>query len=534
LGVGTTLETIVVPGQEVATSRPTTAFLRSAPLRGLVILVVTAMWLVLPVRTELGRSELRQLQHQWSEIQALDDAKTAIINDQLRPAAGPDDTARLDLAVAALDREQMAVLDAVHRRLAGELVVDTQLRRLRAEMVRTIALEMADLEQSGSFYSTKPDATVTPPKERRDPTMLALADLQAVLLRERRRFSVAPGPPAVVGRLTSADPALAVFSHLLDEPTGTALVAVTATGTVVVDLDANLIVPARLEGSPATAPTSVMARQGYLLLRKGPIEPSDQSEFFAIDSHLDGPLRPLGPARAAVPATSATGVWLQRPDATAVEVDGAGAMLDGPVRLPPGASIEGAVDTGLVLVTRGDDGRAVLDIWAPDQARTVRRLSVHVRQVVATNHDEVVWIDEGGPRAPAVHLVSVSTGHDRLVGANLGLQPWATGWAFSPDGSKLVSTWREPAQNGNADAATWVLGFVDLTTGRVDLLAPGSVQGGAGPTGAVWSTNSERVFLPGSIGANGPSVATVALGSGNIEHLRFRGAPILTVAVITD
>jgi hypothetical protein len=516
-------------GIKGSASRP-----RSASLGLALLLVATGVWLAFPVRIQLSRSELRRLEGQWSQVQALDDGRAEMMNNQLRPVAGPEDTARLGRAFAALDREEVAALSTIRHRLASDFVVDGRLRHLRAVMQHTIALEVGDLDRAARFYATSPDASVTPPKERSDLTMSALAELQRLIVNEHLRFALRPTRVRPARQLRSADSTLVAFGHILDEPTATTLAAVTAQGPVIIDIDANKVTPVKLEGLPQSSTlTGVLARHAYLVLRAVPRDLPGQFQYYAVDPGFNGPAMPLGAAGNAVPAPDPDHVWLDRYDGTAVKLDGRGHILEGPVRLPAGSSVRAALAAGLVLSTPSGASGQALDVWDPEHGRTVRRLASHANEFVAGSHDTVVWFESHGPQDRTVHLTSVSTGQDRMVASGT-IQPSDFGWAFSPDGTRLASTWRHSPPGGRQDLADWVLGFVDVASGQVQLLPANHDQQGAGPAGLTWAAAADRVFLPGTIETNGPFVATYREGDVGIQHLRLKGIAVLDVAVIPD
>jgi hypothetical protein len=488
----------------------------------IVTIVVLAGLLILPVKANLAAGEFRRLADVWAQAQALEPARQTAI-DQLATASFAPDETHMAHGTALLDDEEAARLAVLRGRLDGWLVPDQQLEHLRDLMRSAMSLEVADLRAAAASLRRKaalPDSPfgVTTTNQL-DTVGRRLADL-------RLRFSQGPTAASTPVTLTAGQGDLAALHRYLDEPTGTVLVTTDGTRQLrLLDLDHSRT--STLDMGANTSASEIVARRGYIAVL---VEtPADGLVLATVPTGAGPPRLLAHQATAITPAPEPDRVWAATAQG-AIEVDGTGAVLAGPVPLPAGADLAGA--TTAALFTQRLDG----EVLVTTVANGVSRVLADNGEIIATSGPEVAWAaatkSSSGQLSATLNLSTDSgrtshvlvNAHDTLTtGQAIAIGPGA----FSPDGRRLALWWLERL---TALRSTTVFAVIDLSDGHseavagtVDVLVPGSVA---------WAPDSRRVFFVR--GQQVTQLWSLQPGHGRAETVRIRGIETDNVAALAS
>jgi hypothetical protein len=462
---------------------------------------VIAVAVAVPIRLQVARSELSQLQQRFAGY-ALDDGATQRALDQLRAATYPGDEARMRDAADRVSLEEADLLDVVDRGLAGPVVVDGKLGALRKEMRNFLRLRIGDL-RAGRLVDPR--------------TQFQLSRVNDLLAIQRRRFGLT-GPllsspstsgPAQTVRFPAAAPALAAARHWLDGPTADSLLAV-GDGLLRLDVGA----------SRATRLSPVTPFAGQLVPRQGYVAFADGISVTAEDLGWQTPPRPIGRGVGAFAATRPDAVWVVADDSIS-EVDGHGNQL---VPRTPVASVGfvASVAVGETIAVQTQDQGLVL--WDPRTQRTACRVG-GVGVPIAGGADLLAWIDTDG----ALRLTIGSTCVTRTLagtGAHLFSMVLAASGSFSPDARTLACFVSTEA----GGTPVFLLAMFDLATGEVAL--PMTTGLSARTLPIVWTGDGRRVYYTVSTPGGADLPATYRLGDLEMHALRFRAPPGFYVAAL--
>jgi hypothetical protein len=471
---------------------------------------VLAGLLVLPVKANLAARQFHRLSSLWARVQALEPARQKVVDELGAATFAPDET-HLAHGTASLDDEEAARLVALRPGLDGWLVPDQQLQRLRDAMRRALSLEVDDLRTAAASLDRK----ATLPDSPFGVATTTQVDTVAHLLADLRvRFG--PQRPAAINPVTlsGAQADLAALHRYLDEPTGTVLVTTDGSRQLrLLDLDHSRA--STLDMGANTSASEVVARKGYIAV--------------LAETPADGLVLATSPTDAGPPrllAHQATGITAApEPDrlwaATAqgaIEVDGTGAVLAGPIALPAGADLAGA--TTAALYTQRLNGQVLVTTVADG----VSRVLADNGEVIATSGSAVAWAAATKSSGLLAATLNLSTdagrtshvlvnAHDTLTtGQAIAIGPGA----FSPDGRRLALWWLERL---NDLRSTTVFAVIDLSDGHseavertVDVLVPGAVA---------WAADSRRVFFVR--GQQVTQLWSYQPGGGRPETVRIRG-----------
>jgi hypothetical protein len=423
--------------------------------------------LVFPVRGQLAANELRRLWRDWLMAQAYDTSRAEPAG-RLFALGFPGDRERLARATAALDDEEAAALARLARRLGGWHAPDRGVGRLRQLLRTALAGEVTDL---GADAAGLRRTLSFPSAVFSTATVLARDKVDTQLAIEQRRFRLAAPRAPVAAPMHSADQELIALSRFLDEPTAARLALFNeAPSLEIIDIDRSqrfMTPPVAVSGLGA-----VLAREGYLAYQL-----QDGSVWA-------GPLDFLGPPRLLVPAGSL--VAAARPDAIwsqtaagAIEVDGQGLRLAGPVPLPANATLVGA--SGVALLSEGAQG----SLWLTTLDQRVARQVAAQGVLVAAEGSVVAWVAGDTPTRLFVSRDGGLTAS--LINGPDGYQPDGVG-ALSPGGDQLAASWSR--RLGLQDFA---VGVTNVERGGTQLFPSGG--DGEYVSHMEWSTSGDRLFL---------------------------------------
>jgi hypothetical protein len=485
---------------------------------------VLAGLVVLPVRANVAAGQFRRLAGVWAKAQALEPGRQKA-TEQLKAATVASDEAHLAHGTAALDDDVAARLQALRGHLDRWLVPDGQLERLRIVMRQAMTREVADLRVAAANLRRKaslPDSPFAP-----DTVIdIQMVDRQVAALRLRfgQRPLVALSPTLLSG--AAAD--LAALNRYLDEPTGTTLATTDGSAQVrLLDIDGSRISTIDM-GSDISA-SQVVARRGYIaVLAQTPgaslvlaTNPSGSSA---------GPPKILARAAdAIIAAAEPDRLWVAT-DRGAVEVDGTGAVLAGPIALPADAFLTGA--TTASLYSERQNGQLLVTSLAGGPSTVLANLG----EVVAARGSTIAWTTAttigGGAFAATLHLSTDAgkTSHDlgaapdtRPLVEAIGVGPGA----LSPDGRYLALWWLERLANLRS---TTVFGVIDLTNGHGETVT--GTPDGLIPRAVTWAPDGGRVFFVR--GDSSTQLWSYGPGGGRPEAVRIRDIETDNVAALAS
>ncbi|MGH9127318.1 MAG: hypothetical protein ACRDZ8_21750 [Acidimicrobiales bacterium] len=520
-GSGGELEVLVPLGEEdqaAATPSPPTPGPPWSRLRGhrraviitaavVMLLVAATVAATVPGRRWLIRRQLSELDRQWKAANE-DDLGRFHAEEQLEAyspvGAGPQVAA----ALAGVYREERAALLARRSGLAGAVLVDHGLSRLRGQMVEAVGDEAALLAKWAASYQAETGTfSLLDTSTQFEGVGVEYQQADSHLLAELDRWRVSASPSPAPPTYPAARDALAKLSRWLDQPTGTVLLAGSAVdGTLTrLDVDAS-------RASPTSAPVGydLVSRAGFLAYTTG-------EQVMAVGADGSGSPRTLAAGSIVFAATDPADVWVSSATTDdglqTSEVDGTGRLLAGPFPTP-GTAV-GATTAGLVI----DQGPG-LEVWDPLTGAVRCRVTTPGEVgTLATQGDAVAWLG----------------GQDRLGVTDLGscrnvltlpLQPMGDPLsrlvvAFSPNGKTLAVSGVLPTANEGPAPVE----LVDVASGQVT--EPPAVPAGTGPadqavTAMAWSADGQRLWwLCASEFANVESyLLTWRVGDPSVQILR--------------
>jgi hypothetical protein len=501
---------------EVIETSPGPVEAPAPPRRGRWVWVVFAVGLVgfalaVPVRIGVARSEVVRLEGQWRSAQAVDVGLDEVVTS-LGQNASPADAQALATADSAADREAVADLQRISASVAGDLIVDGGARRLRQAVALAVSLDIRRLGVERTGFQ---------PAAMRFDLQTAQQRVKTLLAGQSARFSLKAQPDPRSRHFVSVDAAVGRFGHILDQRQTDRLLIGSPSGLSVVDLDRDTVASVRASGVFQTV-DRIIPRQGWVAVTtiyQGGIE-----QLYSVPTSLQGQVTPVvpvanGPVMFA--GTRPDTVWVQRPDGLAVEVDGAGRTVTGPVRLPGISQLEGVVDGGLVLAGDAQPHPVALTVWDPLRQQVVRVIDPAADVVTAAHGDTVVWVTS----SDALRVTTVSTGAVLSVVGPSG----ASGGqgALSPDGRFFATSYLEGSDKAPLPA------IIDIRTGAVRL--PRQPAGDLFDVGGLtWTAKGDRLYFTASHGGfSRPNDALVwPLAGDEVSYLRLKRDPVLAIAAL--
>jgi hypothetical protein len=506
-----------------------------------VSVAVMAGLVALPVRANVAGSQFRRLAAVWARAQALEPARRRAVA-QLRAATIAADEAHLIHGTAALDVDEAGRLRGLRGQVDGWLVPDVQLERLRGLMRRTMSHQEADLAAAAADLMRRASVPDSPFASA---TILEMDTVGRQLAALRLRFGQRSAVAAMPVPFTGAAADLAALHRFLDEPTGMTLATTDGSAQLrLVNLDSSRV--SSLDMGPDTSASQVVARRGYiavlaqtpgaaLVLATSPSGPSA------------GPPRILARAASAITAAPEPDRLWAATDQGAVEVDGTGAVMAGPVTLPTDAILTGA--TTAALLSERQDGQLLATSLADGASTTLADLG----EVVAAQGSSVAWVaatsitvgtggagSSGGPSSSGPGGRLTATLHLSTDGGKTShifngspdtrplVRPIGVGpGAFSPDGRYLALLWLEHLTDLRT---TYVFGVVDLNDGHVETVA--GTPEGLIPRAVTWAPDSRRVFFVR--GESATQLWSYQPGSLRAEAVRIRGFETDDVAALAS
>jgi hypothetical protein len=468
--------------------------------------------LAVPVRVGVARSEVVRLEGQWRSARAVDVGRLDVLT-ALEQKASPADVRALATANTAADLESVADLQRLSAAVGGDLIVDRGVRRLRQAVARAIALdtrELVEVERTGF----EPAATVGALRAAQQRADQLLAGQLA-----RFRLPAQPGRPP--RHLVTVDAVVGRFGHILDQPQRDRLLIGSPSGLVLVDLDRETVDSVRASGISQTV-DRVIPRQGWVAVTT--LYQGDVEQLYSVPTSLNGPVLPVVPV-AHGPVMFAGSrpdtVWVQRPDGSVEQVDGAGRVVTGPLPLPGTDQLEGVVDAGLVVASDAQPHPVALTVWDPIRRQVVRVIDPGAAVVTAAHGDTVVWVTSGD----ALRVTTVSTGAVVSVVGPSG----ASGGegALSPDGRYFATSFLQGPDKAPLPAV------VDIRTGAVRL--PRQPAGDLFDVGGLtWTAGGDRLYFTASHGGfSRPGDALVwPMAGDQLAYLRLKGDPVLAIAAL--
>jgi hypothetical protein len=502
---------------------------------------VVATAIALPVRSTIAVNELHRLDRRWAWYEALD-GERAHLEAQLANEAQDVSDPRVRRGRAALEAEEAPVLRAAGSALlAGRHLPDAGLHRLRLAMAAAFADRATDLDREAGAQ-----APAAPGNQQS--TTLALINVVQLLNAELGRWQQQTVKrPVPAPRLAAADGELAELAQPADQPIDARLIVAGPAGTLTtVDLGTTAGRPVTrrpaVAGNPLTGP--IVARAGYVAV-DAETTPLATNLVYAMSPDLAGEPRVIGSTVGGVviPAADPDGLWLQHGD-SAVEVNAAGATLQGPMAIGPNRTLVGATDH--VLVTTGlasslpTSELQVVPLVGPRRGHP--SVLVARGQLVAAAAGHMAWLDRGPDGTVVIRLADGAAQGVRTVAPPIltGLGPSPprqlvpralpvdTG-AFSPDGDRLVLR-SLTVSNG---ATNLQLTVIDVPTGAIRLIDGSIGDDPAGPI--VWSPAGDQVFFiqaTGSLRVPGPAyIATWQVDAARATAVRVAIQTVLALAV---
>jgi hypothetical protein len=461
------------------------------PTIGVATLVVLFI-LAVPVRTEVAKHEFRWLSGRIAQYHAIEDARPQAVQ-AVNDAAFPGDEDRVSDATYALSLEEAARLDQLDHSVAGAVLVDGKVAKLRRTFRQLLAARQ--LAPVDGF----PLTPGVDESERRVDDLLAA---------EEHRFGTGSERPARPIRLHAADATIASLHHWLDQPTGLSLLALAPDGVFRLDVDASQA--HRLSSSPVL--------DGALIPRLGYVALFGSGSIFVQPSDFHTAPRLIGLGDQAFAADRPDALWVIT-DKSIGEVDGAGRWLVPPV------SYQGFVSSISVrsgVVIHEPDG---LIVWDPASGRTVCSVAT-AGEPIAGSGDLLAWVETDG----RLYLTDVSSCQtrpaDQLDPATYLGFLGAAG-AMSPDGRTLAAY--VALQTGGL-GDSFRLALVDVATGRVTV--PDSPDRSATVEPIVWTADSTRVFFTISTSGGASLPAMYRLGQSGVTPMRYRATPGFSVLAV--
>lgn len=520
LAVGADLEVISLQGDGPAATLTTGNTRRRWPWATVGVAVVAGL-LVMPVRADVAGSQFRHLAGVWAAAQALEPARQKGI-EQLTAATVAYDAGHLAHGTAALDDDEAARLQALRGRLDSWMVPDRQLERLRAQMRQAMLLEMADLRAAAAELLGKvalPDSPFTAA------TIIEQDIVSRQLAELRLRFDQQPAVASAPAELNGAGDDLAALHHYLDEPTGTILVAADGSRQLrLVDLDHSRI--STLDLGSDTSASQVVTRSGYIAVL---VQTPGAALVLAANPAAAGPARILARQVTAITAAPEPDRLWAATDHGAVEVDGTGAVIAGPIRLPADADLAGA--TTATLYSQRQNGQLLATSLADGSTRVIANLG----ELIATRGSAVAWAAAtrtAGQISATLNLSTDSgkTSHVLLNAADTSTFDTAIAIGpgdFSPDGRYLALWWLERFTELRSNT---VFAVVDLGDGRGQRV--GGTTDALVPRAVAWAPDSRRVFFVR--GEQVTQLWSYQPGTGRAEAVRIRGVETDEVAAIAS
>jgi hypothetical protein len=504
---------------------------------------VVATAVALPVRSTIAVNELHRLDRRWAWYEALD-AQRDRLEAQLGNEAQDVTDPRVRHGRAALEAEEAPLLLAARSALlAGHHLPDAGLHRLRLAMAAAFADRATDLErEAGAGAAARggaaagagrvPGAVAGPTGDQRL-TTLALIKVVGLLNAELGRWQQQTVKrPVPAPRLAAADRELAELAQPADQPIDARLIVAGPAGTLTtVDLGRASGRPVTrrpaLAGNPLTGP--IVARAGYVAI-DAETTPVGTNLVYAMSPDIAGPPHVIGSTvgGVVVPAADPVGVWLQSGD-SAVEVNAAGASLQGPIPIGQNRTLVGATDH--LLVTTGPASSQptsdlqVVPLAGPQQGHP--SVLATRGQLVAAAPGHMAWLDRGGDGAVVIRLADGAARGVRTVAPPIltGVGPSPprevvpralpvdTG-AFSPQGTRLVLR----SLTVSSGATDVQLTVIDTITGAVRLIDGSIGDHPAGPI--VWSPSGDQVFFIDTTGAFRATAQVAYIGAWQVDAAR--------------
>jgi hypothetical protein len=461
----------------------------------------------LPVRSNLALRELHRLEQQWAWFKALDGQRATLGTLLATEAQDPGD-ARVVRGRAALATEESPLLrQARSRVLGGWHLPDRGLQRLRQAIGLVLADEAGDLADAGL-----PGASDSRQTSQR-PTPLLIAEVDHLLAAQLTRFHQHPRTGSVATpQLRAAQNQLRALAVPTDQPVHARLVFAGPLGTLtMVDLSTGRgpVAAPRLGLPLHPVQGPIVPRAGYLAV--GTAQAPFVTPVYAVSPGLSW-LRVIGTTveGAVVPAVDPDGVWLQS-GATAVEVNGMGQTVRGPIAIGTNRVLVGATEQ-LLVTTSGLNFEPASDVeivpFEGPQKGRARTLAVPA-QLVAATAGHLAWMEQdshGGivirvgdgaaksPRTLAPPTAAGSTPASVAQGPVL-LFPVEAG-AFSPDNRLLAVRYLINAQGTGGLR----LAIADLASGATRLI---DGQIGNRPTGDLsWAPDGSSLFFDEASGSD--------------------------------
>lgn len=417
-----------------------------------------------PIRSQLAARQAGHLWRDWLQAQS-DGAARALPASQLYHLGYRSDPERVALGTAALDDEEAAMLGGLQARLGGRHVPDHGVARLRGLMTVALADQVADLRTDGERLRRTRSA---PGGIMTASTVAAGAAVDAQLGVERDRFQLVPPRPPAPPVLHAADADLAALSRYLDQPARAWLAVTEQSGDLdIVDVDDSRQFSAWPLGSLLI--TRTVLRRGYLAYQlsdgtvyAGPLDLSGPAHVIVLTGNLVAAARP-------------DAIWSQTP-AGAVEVEGDGRRVAGPVALPADAALVGA-SSGSLFSQSGPS--LLMTSLATHRTSVLAPVGV----LMSAQDDAVAWVAANAGRQLMISTDGGAT--SRPVKSPPGYEPGSSG-AFSSDDRRLAVVWQALGQDRDA------VGLVPST--RSGALVTGPAQGE--PAGSLaWSPGGDRLFF---------------------------------------
>jgi hypothetical protein len=241
---------------------------------------------------------------------------------------------------------------------------------------------------------------------------------------------------------------------------------------------------------------------------------------------LSRPPEDIAPALVFVPSAARDRVWTvsewqggNTAPYTVTEIAADGSPTSEPLSLPAEANwpIAGT-DEGLLLRGSGDE---VL-LWDPDTGEIVRRIAgVQWFQGNGWGLGKLfAWVGpcSNHPRCERLHLVDLSTGHERTVEPPAGTTGFVPDGALSPNGRALalVATTQDGGQQ---------LVLVDTQTGTTQPV-PGSMNAGAGVS---WTHDGASVFFGDE---DSTAISSYHLGDSSSRRIRDHLPPFTAILAV--
>jgi hypothetical protein len=478
-----------------------------------VLLVAAALGVV--GKHWLARREVAWLDRQWLAGNEEDLGRFSA-EQQLEAYVQVGDGTTVAAALASVYREERADLEALTSRLRHAVLVDHGLSLLRGQIAAAFT-DRAELLGSwaASYQSETRQFTLVDTSGQFEALVILDEQVDQRLTQEQTHWGVAPAKSPAPTVYPAARAALARLSPWLDQPTGTVLLAASATDGVMERLDLDR---SQQRAGSVPADGSILQRHGYLAYLAS-------DGVMAVSPDGSGTPRLLAASHDYFfAANDPNDLWVTyeggRQEA---EIDGTGRVV-APSLTPP---LPAVADTAKGFVLSAETG---IEIWNPATHQVTCHLpGGSAYGVLAASGDLVVWL--GGDNQLTVSNVASCTNLFRQPTDDSVEAPVA---AISPDG-QTVALSTDPVQPAAPGMVLIGAGSGTLTPVPEPELIDAAVNGPIG--GIAWSVDGRRLFWLYPKDGSFPSlIVTWKVGDPTAQPLRAVNlhltAPLLTVGVL--